>query len=54
MFDEKVTFLEYTNIVKKKAYLFSIITLFMIFVILCLTYNKLELNIYILWILKLY
>ena len=52
MFDEKVTFLEYTNIVKKKAYLFSIITLFMIFVILCLTYSKLELNIYILWILE--
>lgn len=52
MFDEKGTFLEYTNIVKKKAYLFSIITLFMIFVILCLTYSKLELNIYILWILE--
>ena len=52
MFDEKLTFLEYTNIVKKKAYLFSIITLFMIFVILCLTYSKLELNIYILWILE--
>ena len=52
MFDEKVTFLEYTNIVKKKAYLFSIITLFMIFVILCLSYSKLELNIYILWILE--
>ena len=52
MFDEKVTFLEYTNIVKKKAYLFSIITFFMIFVILCLTYSKLELNIYILWILE--
>ena len=52
MFDEKETFLEYTNIVKKKAYLFSIITLFMIFVILCLTYSKLELNIYILWILE--
>ena len=52
MFEEKVTFLEYTNIVKKKAYLFSIITFFMIFVILCLTYSKLELNIYILWILE--
>lgn len=52
MFDEKGTFLEYTNIVKKKAYLFSIITLFMIFVILCLTYSKLELNIYVLWILE--
>lgn len=52
MFDEKETFLEYTNIVKKKAYLFSIITIFMILVILCLTYSKLELNIYILWILE--
>ena len=52
MFEEKGTFLEYTNIVKKKAYLFSIITFFMIFVILCLTYSKLELNIYILWILE--
>ncbi len=52
MFDEKVTFLEHANIIKKKTYLFSIITLSMIFVILCLTYSKLELNIYILWILE--
>lgn len=52
MFDEKVTFLEHANIIKKKTYLFSIITLSMIFVILCLTCSKLELNIYILWILE--
>ena len=52
MFDEKVTFLEHANIIKKKTYLFSIITLTMIFVILCLTCSKLELNIYILWILE--
>lgn len=49
MINEKKTFMEYISIIKKKTYIFSIITIFMFFIIL---YISIKFDNYVLFILE--